>query len=262
MDLISQGENIHAASGGKPFDAGKPCIVFLHGAGMDHTVWALQTRYFAHHGFSVLALDLPGHGKSSGKPRSSIAAWADWLAAYLADAKLSHVHLVGHSMGALIALETAARHPTLIKAIALLGVAPKMPVHPDLLALADRNDPKAFDLITDWGHGRTGHFGGHRVPGLWHRGGSTRLLAQSHAGALGLDLAACNAYGEGEASAKAVRCKALLVLGTEDRMTPARAGQKLASLISGAEVVLIPGAGHMMMLEAPDETLKALKGLA
>ena len=211
--------------------------------------------------FSVLALDLPGHGKSGGVPCDSIAAWADWLARLLSHLDLSGVTLVGHSMGALIALETAARHGARLAKMALLGVAPKMPVHPDLLAAAAANDPKAFALITDWGHGRTGHFGGHRVPGLWHLGGAERLLARSHNDALSRDLLACNSFSEGETLAPQVHCPTLLILGSEDRMTPSRAGQKLAALIPGAKTTVIPGAGHMMMLESPDETLDSLRSL-
>lgn len=260
MHLTVNGQSIYAATGGKPFDAGKPAVIFLHGAGMDHTVWALQTRYFAYHGRSVLAVDLPGHGRSGGTALASIAALADWVADLVAAAGLKDAALVGHSMGALVALEAAARHPAAVRAIALCGVAPKMPVHPDLLAAAAAGEHKAYELICDWGHGPAGHYGGHRAPGLWMLGGGERLLETAHAGALSVDLVNCNAYGEAEAGAAKVACPALLVLGSEDRMTPARAGQKLADLIPGAKVALLPGAGHMMMVEQPDQTLDALKG--
>jgi len=249
----------YAATGGRPFDPGQACVVFVHGAGMDHTIWALQSRYFAHHGRSVLAVDLPGHGRSTGPALDSIAAMAAWLDAFLQAAGIATIALVGHSLGALIALETAARYPGRVRALALLGVAARMPVHPDLLAAAQADDPLAYDLITSWGHGRTGHVGGNRAPGLWLMGGGERLLQRAAPGVLYRDLAACDAYQGGAAAAARVACPALLVLGGGDRMTPAKAGRKLAESIAGARIAEIAGCGHMMMLEKPDETLDALR---
>jgi pimeloyl-ACP methyl ester carboxylesterase len=259
MELTVAGQPVHAATGGRPFDAKKPAVVFLHGAGMDHTVWVLQTRWFAYHGWSVLAVDLPGHGGSGGMALASIATIADWVPALLDAAGLAKATLIGHSMGALAALDCAARHVDRVAAVALLGIAPKMPVHPDLLSAAERNDPVAFQLICDWGHGPSGHRGGHRAPGLWMLGGAERLLAKSRPGALSVDLLACNAYAEAEARAPAVRCPTLFVLGALDRMTPAKAGQGLAAKVANAKTVTLAGAGHMMMIEKPDDTLDALK---
>ena len=78
MQLKVNGLDVFAGTGGKPFDPAQPVMVLLHGAGMDHTAWALHDRYFAHHGFSVLAPDLPGHGRSAGSPLKTIADMADW----------------------------------------------------------------------------------------------------------------------------------------------------------------------------------------
>ena len=225
---------------------------------MDHTVWALQARYFAHHGRSVLAVDLPGHGRSAGPALQSIAAMADWLDAFLQAAGIATAALAGHSMGALIALEAAARFPARVRAMALLGAAPCMPVHPDLLAAAAANEHLAYDLVTSWGHGATGHVGGNLAPGLWLMGGGERLLERTAPGVLHADLAACNAYDGTQAAAR-VACPALLVIGVADRMTPAKGGRKLAGAITGARAVEIAGCGHMMMLEKPDETLDALR---
>ena len=259
MNLTVDGESVFAATGGRPFDPALPAIVFVHGAGMDHTNWALQTRYFAHRGRSVLAIDLPGHGKSGGKPLASIGEIADWLARLVEAAGLESAALAGHSMGALAVLDCAARHPDKVRALALLGVAPKMPVHPDLLAAAEANDHRAFELVTDWGHGPAAHTGRHPAPGLWMLGGAEALLERCPPGVLHNDLAACNAYQDAPAAASKVACPTLLVLGADDRMTPARAGQKLADAIPDARAALIPGSGHMMMTEASDATLDALK---
>ena len=261
MELKVDGQTVFAATGGRPFDPALPTVVFLHGAGMDRTVWALQTRYFAHHGQSVLALDLPGHGRSEGKPLDSIAAIADWLPAFLDAAGLASAALVGHSMGALVALESAARHPARVRALALLGAAAKMPVHPDLLAAAEANEHLAFDLITSWAHGTTGHRGGVRMPGLWLMGGAEALLERVRPDVLFVDLAACNAYQDGLAAAAEVACPTLVVIGADDKMTPPKAGAKLAAAIPGGAQAVIAGAGHMMMMEKSDETLAALKGL-
>lgn len=259
MEFVVAQQKVYAATGGRPFDAGQESVVFVHGAGMDHTVWALQTRYFAHHGRSVLALDLPGHGRSAGPVLESIPAMAAWVDAFLQAAGIAKAALVGHSMGALIALEAAARFGARVRALALLGAAPRMPVHPDLLAAAEVNEPLAYDLVTAWAHGRTGHVGGNRAPGLWLMGGGERLLERSGPGVLHRGLAACDAYDGGMAAAARVACSTLLILGRDDRMTPAKAGRKLAESIAGAQVTEIAGCGHMMMAEKPDEVLDALK---
>lgn len=260
MKLSVDGKDVFAATGGRDFDAAMPAIVFVHGAGMDRTVWALQTRFFAYHGRGVLAVDLPGHGRSAGPALDSVPAIADWLVRLLDAAGLRQATLAGHSMGALAVLDCAARHQDRISGLALLGVAPRMPVHPDLLAAAEADRHLAFDLVTSWAHGSSGHWGGAKAPGLWLMGGGERLLERVAPGVLYRDLAACNAYEEAEVRAAALSCPTLLVLGADDKMTPARAGQKLAGGIAKAEVVVIPDCGHMMMTEKPDETLDALKG--
>jgi len=259
MDLTVVGHRVHAGTGGRAFDPDLPLIVFLHGAGLDHTVWALPARYFAHRDRAVLAPDLPGHGKSAGAPLTSIAALADWIVKLLDEVGAEQAALVGHSMGALIALEAAACHAGRARSLALLGAAPKMPVHPDLLAAAEANDHAAFDLMTSWGFGPSGHFGGARVPGAWLMGGGGRLLERVRPGVLHTDLAACNAYAEGLESAARVACPTLVIMGSDDRMTPVRAGARLADAIPGAQRTVIPACGHMMLAEKPDETLDALK---
>jgi pimeloyl-ACP methyl ester carboxylesterase len=261
MELLVEGRKAFAATGGRPFDPAGPAIVFVHGAGMDHTVWALQTRYFAHHGRSVLAVDLPGHGRSDGPAPSSIEGYADWLAALIAASGAAQAALVGHSMGALAALAAAVRHPAKVRALALLGVAARMPVHPDLIAAADANDSLAFELVTAWGYGKPAHLGGHKAPGLWMLGGGRQLLARAAPGVLANDFRACDAYQTGAEAAARVACPTLFVLGAVDRMTSPKAAQPLVEAIKGAETVVLPGAGHMMMVEAPDATLAALRKL-
>ncbi len=258
MQVSVAGTEIFAATGGQPFDPARPCVLLVHGAGMDHTVWALQSRYLAHRGRGVLAVDLPGHGRSGGAPLATIDDLADWLAALLAAVGVETAALVGHSMGALACLAAAARHPQRVRALALCGVAAKMPVHPELLALAAADDPKAAALIDDWAHGPRAHLGGNPAPGGWLLGGGLRLLERARPGVLHSDLAACDAFAEGAVYAARVACPTRLILGADDKMTPARAGAKLAAAIPDADSVVIPACGHMMMTEAPDATLAAL----
>jgi pimeloyl-ACP methyl ester carboxylesterase len=261
MELSVAGHRVHAGTGARAFDPDIPLIVFLHGAGLDHTVWALPARYFAHHDKAVLAVDLPGHGKSAGKALNSIAAMADWVVKLLDEVGAGKAALAGHSMGALVALDAAARHGKRVRALALMGAAPKMPVHPDLLAAAEANDHAAFDLMTSWGFGPAGQLGGARVPGAWLMGGGERLLERIAPGVLSADLAACNAYADGMEDAAKVACPTAVIMGSEDRMTPAKAGAKLAAAIPGAQGIVIPACGHMMLAEKPDESLDALRSV-
>src|SRR5450432_2879645 len=146
MQLSVNGVETFVATGGRDFDVSQPTVVLLHGAGFDHTTWALHSRWFAHHGHSVLAPDLPGHGRSIGAPLSTIADMADWTASLIDAAGAAKARLVGHSMGSLIALETAARHPAKVSALSLIGTAATMTVGPDLLKAAEANDHSAVDL--------------------------------------------------------------------------------------------------------------------
>lgn len=257
MELTVNGHAVYAHTGGRPFDPTLPVIVLIHGAGMDHTVWSLQSRHLAHHGRSVLAVDLPGHGRSGGAPIPSIEELSDWIVALLDAAGVAKAALAGHSMGALVALETAARHGDRVESLALLGVAEAMPVHPDLLAAAALNDPSAIELVIGWGHGPRGHVGGAAAPGLSLLPGGRRLMQRARPGVLGVDLGACNAYVRGGEAAAAVSCPALFLLGGVDRMTPAKSGKALAAKVSGSEVILLSGIGHMVMTEAPNATTDA-----
>jgi len=259
MRFTVDGAGVFAATGGRKFDPGAPSVLFLHGAGMDHTVWALQARYFAHHGRSVLAVDLPGHGRSGGSPLRSIAALAQWTIRLLDAANVGAAALVGHSMGALIALETAATAPTRARSLSLLGVAERMPVHADLQAAADANERLAPELVVAWGHGRIGHFGGHPAPGLWMMGGALTLIGGAADGVLATDLAACNTYDGARAAAGRVTCPTLFLLGAADRMTPPAKAAPLVEAIQAARRAVLPDTGHMLMSERPDAVIDALR---
>src|SRR5579864_3794324 len=260
MQLTVNGHQTFAATGGRDFDPVLPAVVLLHGAGFDHTAWALHSRWFAHHGFAVLAPDLPGHGRSKGPALRSIAAMADWTIALLDAAGVQGAHLIGHSMGSLIALDTAARHPARVTALSLIGTAATMTVGPDLLKAAEADDHAAIDMVSIWGLGFRAELGGSLAPGLWMHGGAQSTLQRCAPGVLFSDLAACNAYADALSAAAKIRVPTTLILGERDMMTPARAGKALASAIPHARTVVVPGAGHMLMAEWPDELLAALRG--
>ena len=259
MQLSVNGIDSFVATGGRAFDPTLPTIVLLHGAGFDHTSWALHSRWFAHHGYGVLAPDLPGHGRSGGTPLSTIAAMADWTAALLDASGVAKAKLVGHSMGSLIALETAARHPARVTALSLIGTADTMTVGPDLLKAAEANDHAAIDMVSIWGLGFAAELGGSLAPGLWMHFGAERVLEQCKPGVLFSDLSACNSYQNALAAAANVTVPATLILGERDMMTPARAGKTLAAALPNSRTVVLSGAGHMMMAERPDELLAALQ---
>jgi pimeloyl-ACP methyl ester carboxylesterase len=260
MQLTVNGIDTFVATGGREFDSSLPSVVLLHGAGFDHTAWALHSRWFAHHGHGVLAPDLPGHGRSSGAPLSTIAEMADWTVSLLDWAGVTTARLIGHSMGSLVALETAARHPARVSALSLIGTAATMTVGPDLLKAAEANDHSAIDMVSIWGLGFAAELGGSLAPGLWMHSGAQRVLEQCRPGVLFSDLSACNAYQNALAAAAQVAIPVTLILGERDMMTPARAGTALAAALPNARTVMLRGAGHMMMAERPDELLAALRG--
>src|ERR1700692_566849 len=260
MQLSVNGSETFIATGGREFDRSQPTIVLLHGAGFDHSTWALHSRWFAHHGFGVLAPDLPGHGRSAGAPLPSIAEMADWTAALLNASGATQAKLVGHSMGSLIALEVAARHPAKVSALSLIGTAATMTVGPDLLKAAEANDHSAVDMVSIWGLGFQAELGGSLAPGLWMHSGAQRLLERGRPGVLFNDLSACNSYQNALAAAAQIAVPATFILGERDMMTPARSGKALAAALPNSRTVVLPGAGHMMMVERPDELLAALQG--
>src|SRR5579863_763263 len=260
MQLNVKGIDTFVATGGRTFDSSQPTVVLLHGAGFDHTTWALHSRWFAHHGHSVLAPDLPGHGRSSGPPLAKIADMADWTAALLDAAGAAKARLIGHSMGSLIALETAARHPAKVSALSLIGTAATMSVGPDLLKAAEANEHAAVDMVSIWGLGYQAELGGSLAPGLWMHSGAQRVLEQGRPGVLFNDLSACNAYQNALAAAAKITVPTTLILGERDMMTPAKAGRALAAALANSRTVILRGAGHMMMAERPDELLAALQG--
>jgi pimeloyl-ACP methyl ester carboxylesterase len=266
MMLNVQGHDAYCYTGGKPFNPELPTAVFIHGAQNDHSVWVLQTRYFAHHGFNVLAVDLPGHGRSEGAPLTRVEAMADWVLALLDAAGVQQATLVGHSMGALIALEATHRAPARITKLALVGVAYPMKVSEVLLDAAKNAEQDAIDMVNIWSHSSIAQKPSCPGPGFYVMGASQRLMQyisrHNREQVFYTDFMACNAYANGEAAARVAACPALLLLGTRDMMTPPKATAALTKYIPHAEVVRIENCGHQLMAEQPDAVLDTLFAFA
>jgi pimeloyl-ACP methyl ester carboxylesterase len=260
MEWRVGGRRVFASTGGRVIDPALPTVIFVHGAACDHSVWALVARYFAHRGRNALAIDLPGHGRSEGPALDRVGAMADWVLEASGALSLPAAAWVGHSLGGLIALDAAARHPGRVRALCLISVAAPMQVNDEYLSLAAAGDPKAIELMNDWAVSRQSHVGGNRMPGVWLIGSNTRLTEKG-AAVLAADLRAVRAYGDGGQAAAKVRCPALLLLGTSDQMTPFRQTESLARAIPGARVAALKNCGHWPMGERPDEVIDNLATL-
>jgi len=258
MQFIVKGYPAYAYTGGRPYSPREPAVVFVHGAAFDHSVWQWQSRYLAHHGYTVLAVDLPAHGRSPGPLRRDVGELAEWLAAFIESAGLARAALVGHSMGALVTLETALRHPGRVSKLVLVGPAAPMAVGEAFLAAAADNDPAGLDMEATWGHARGALLAASPVPGTSLLRASRALNGRSQPGVLHADLEACQAWQPPMDKIRALALPTLLVVGRRDQMTPQKAGRALASEIPGAKLVTLD-AGHSMMSEAPRELLQALR---
>jgi len=261
MLLTVQGAPAYCYTGGKPFDPLLPTVVFIHGAQNDHSVWALQSRYLAHHGFGVLALDLPGHGRSKGEAKRSVEDMAAWLLDLLDAAGAGSATLVGHSMGSLIALEAAHRAPQRVAKLALLGATYPMKVSDSLLDAALHDEAAAIDMVNIWSHSSWAQKPSCPGPGFYVTGMSKRLMERMSAlnphQLFHTDFTACNSYANGEAAAASVQCPVQFIFGSKDMMTPPRSTKALLAALPGARSVTVE-AGHQMMAEQPDAVLDAL----
>ena len=259
MQFIVDGNGVYAYSGSRALDRSLPTVLFVHGAALDHSVWALQSRYFAHHGWNALAVDLPGHGRSEGDALPSVRGIADWIVHAMDAIGIERAALVGHSMGSLAALDAAGRRPERVSKLALLAPSVPMPVSEALLAAARGNDHAAYELITEWSFSPVNQSGGNQQPGVWMTGNALRLMERSRPGVLYVDLSACNGYADGLACAPGVRCPVLVILGERDRMVPGRGAKALISTLAEPRVITLADTGHSLMVEAPDAVLDALR---
>ncbi len=265
MELVVDGRKAYAYTGGKAFDAALPCIVFIHGALHDHSVWNLLARWFAHHGHAVLALDQPAHGRSEGPPLPDVEALADWTLALLDAAGVREAAFVGHSMGSLIALEAAARAPLRATRLVMIGTAYPMQVSETLLTTAHDTPLRAIDMVNAFSHSSIASKPSFPGPGMWLHGSNRTLMRRMLAGAPAADGAnlfehdfrVCDGYANGLEAATRLQCPVSFVLGDRDQMTPPRATRDIAAALKARVVTL--HAGHTLMTEAPDALLNAVR---
>lgn len=262
MMLQVDGHAAYAYTGGKAFDPALPCIVLIHGAMNDHSVWTLLARWFAHHGYGVLAVDLPGHGRSASPPLADVPAIARWIWAVLDAAGVQQAALGGHSMGSMIALEAAAQMPARASHLLMLATAYPMKVSPALLALAVEAPLQAIDMVNNFSHSTWAAKPSYPGPGAWLHGGGRALMRQllarqTQTNLFSHDFGVCDAYSTGLQAAAQVRCPVSLILGSSDQMTSPKQTQSLIDALNPT-VYRLP-AGHALMAEAPDQVLAALR---
>lgn len=261
------GHNTYCYTGGKPFDAAKPTVVFIHGVINDHSVWILQSRYLAHHGWNVLAVDLPGHCKSEGEAPASVEEAAEFVASLLDAAGVKRAALVGHSWGSLIALEAASRLKERVSHLVLVGTAYPMKVSQALLDAALNEPMKALTMVNVFSRSTLAAPPSALGPGTWVYGASMALgrrvmASNTKTNVFHRGFKACDSYANGDNAIAQITCPVLFVLGAQDQMTQAKAAQPLiAKARAGGKTVQVTNVsvGHHQMTEAPEETLFAMR---
>ncbi len=247
------GQAIYYQTGDVPPEPGLANLVFLHGAAMDHTCWTLYARYHARNGYNVYALDLPGHNRSDGPAHDSVEALSVWLLQTLDALGIERAGLIGHSLGGLVALETATRAPTRCAHLTMLGAALPMPVEANFLELAHQNSPEAIDRLLLYGFDYASQLGGNPVSGISAINLAKRTVERAAAGVLYAGLKACNAYQPAPTLLDHLSCPTTLIVGTDESMVPCARACKFAASLPDASVLQIAGAGHMALMTHPEE---------
>ena len=249
---------VFSFSGEKGFKNIKKPIVFIHGTGMDHSVWTLPTRYFLRKDRTVISVDLPGHGRSKGPILNSISELSHWLIDYLDSLDVNEFSIVGHSMGSLIALETSAMVPDRSLHLVMVGTAFPMNVSEPLLEAAKNNEQAAIDILTYFGYSYSARIGSNSNPGMWMIENTKRLLENSQKDVIYSDLKACSNYSDGLLSAKKVEGEVMFILGENDFLTPAYKAKDLISSFKNPIVKNVRHSGHTLLMEKPNEVLDYL----
>ena len=238
-----ENKNIHASDSGQGIEINKDTIVFLHGSGLSHIVWSLAEQFFSSKNYNVLSIDLPGHGNSDGPCLDSVEKIADWMEKVFDKLKLKNLILVGHSQGCLEILEYSSRYKERLKKLVFVGGSNKMPVHPDLIELAQSGHSDAVKLMMKWGYeGSKKFIGGNPVEKIIQ---SPRDISEI----LAVDLNACNNYSNGSEAAKVIDLPSMLIFGELDKMVNLESGKKFSNLIKNSTTHVIKGCGHMIMIE-------------
>jgi pimeloyl-ACP methyl ester carboxylesterase len=235
------------------FDGGQkdqPAVVLIHGAGSNHLVWPAELRRLSGH--RVLAVDLPGHGKSSGTAFHSIRAYSNQMIDFLSALGLYQAVFVGHSMGGAIALDLAVHHPTHVAGMGLISTGAYMGVDP--LFMEHLSNPVTISTAVHMFGKRA--FGPQCSPQMVER--SLKLLKETRPSVLCSDWRACADFDLREGVSR-VEAPAWVIVGGEDKITPLAYANFLAGSLPAARLQIIPGAGHMVFLEHPAQVVHGLK---
>jgi pimeloyl-ACP methyl ester carboxylesterase len=254
-----KGKRVFASTGGKPFDNEKPCVMFLHGSGLDHTFWGLHSRFFAFRKYSVLVPDLPGHSHSEGPALESIEEIGEWLNDVVEALDVNDISIVAHSQGVLNTLEFVSRHPERIRSMSLIASGLATPVNPALIDAAENAPEKAVAMMVSWGFGPAGHFHQGPIPGYSMVTGGRKIMLGNAPQELAIDLKACDAYKNGKEAAAKISGPVQVMVAGQDRMAPKKATDELIKHLDSPEVHLFPESGHMIPQEAPNICRDLLK---
>ena len=267
MYINVNGAHSYVYTAGKALDAAQPTVVFIHGVLNDHSVWILQSRYLANHGWNVLAVDLPGHCRSAGEAPASVEAAATFIEALLDALGVQRAALVGHSWGSLIALEVAAKLGQRVSHLVMVGTAFPMKVSPALLDASLNEPAKALTMINVFSRSTLAAPPSALGPGTWVYGASMalgrRVLARNpHVNVFHRGFKACDDYVNGEKAVSQITCPVLFLLGDQDQMTQPKGATLLIETAQKSEKsvqVQRITVGHNQMTEAPEATLFAIR---
>ena len=222
-------------------------VLLIHGAGENHLVWPIGLRRLP--GTIVYAIDLPGHGKSTGRGYATIEAYADWIVLFMRATRLDRAILIGHSMGGAIAQLCGLKYPDRVTGLVLIATSAKLRVAPQLLQLVESDFVAAVDLVNQWVWGA-------ETPDEIKQLGKQQLLKIRPETLLD-DYRACDAFDVRDHLAE-ISARTLIIAGEADQMTPLKHATFLAEQLPHARWVTVPQAGHMVMLEAAEIVTRAV----
>lgn len=222
----------------------EPLLVLIHGAGGTHRVWRYQTSAFP----GSLALDLPGHPR--GKGCNTISEYAEFVTQAIVERKLTSTVLVGHSMGGAIAIEIALARQPFLAGIVLVGSGARLRVTPVIKGEVTRDYAHAAEVIAEWAYSPK------TDPRL--RKASVQELLEVPAEVTYGDFEACDHFDRMN-EIGCIDLPTLIACGEDDALTPVKYSQYMKQKIRNARIVVIPDAGHSVMLEKPEELNEALR---
>ena len=227
-----------------------PPLILIHGAGGTNLHYPPELRRL--NGFQVAALDLPGHGKSEGLGKQTINDYMKSIQDFMDAINLPAAVIIGHSMGSAIALQLALNAPDRVLALVLLGSGSRLRVAPSILDSTSTEETfsLAVKTIIEWS------FGPDTPPRLKEL--ATERMQETRPTVLHGDFVACNEFDAGDPLAE-IEKPTLILCGTEDKMTPPKYSKYLHEHLPNSELLLVDGAGHMVMLEKPHEVAEAIE---